>query len=468
MDELIFKRTTVLLLSTVVFFAFGNTLKAASMDESGFGEVLIYPYYTVNENLNTLFSVVNTTDDVKALKIKFLEGDNAQEVLNFNLYMSPKDVWSAALVAQGDGVELITTDTSCVALADQSTSFTTEFFIRDSGEDGSQRMRDGHFQIIEMGTVIDPVLGMAATQFNGRPHDCGAIEAAWQAGGQWAENSDQGMAANTGGLFGSALIVDVREGSAMSYRADAIKGFYSADRFMHTEPNNFEPTLASAAPVSTILYDDKAYVSHWNLGTDAISALLMRDKIHNEFVLASGIDAQTEFIVTFPTKHFYTQPENGPENPFTQTFSSVAGACEGMYPQFYDRESVTVDINPCGGIICPPLPEFLYEMCWSANVIHFYNSAEGMIAEVPSPILGSTNLLNFKTTPFSSGWVSFSRSHESAVLTDAESRWSYRGWPVTGFAVQKYTNSGAQPGLLAQYATVIQYAYTRNIQSALP
>ena len=82
---------------------------------------LIYPYYTVQSNggnaFNTYVSVVNTTDVVKVVKVRFREGKNSREVLDFNLYLSPNDVWTGAVIPSGTGASdpgrLITADTSC-------------------------------------------------------------------------------------------------------------------------------------------------------------------------------------------------------------------------------------------------------------------------------------------------------------------------------------------------------------------
>jgi hypothetical protein len=51
----------------------------------------------VNGNsFNTLMSVVNTTASTKAIKVRFREGRNSLEVLDFNVFLSPFDVWTAA------------------------------------------------------------------------------------------------------------------------------------------------------------------------------------------------------------------------------------------------------------------------------------------------------------------------------------------------------------------------------------
>ena len=77
-----------------------STAQAVNLNPDGLGQVLIYPYYTVNGGNLTILSVVNTTEDAKAVKVRFLEAENSQEVLDFNLYMSAYDVWTAAIMPQ--------------------------------------------------------------------------------------------------------------------------------------------------------------------------------------------------------------------------------------------------------------------------------------------------------------------------------------------------------------------------------
>ena len=54
-----------------------STAQAVNMNPDGLGQVLIYPYYTVNGGNVTLLSVVNTTGQGKAVKVRFLEGINS-------------------------------------------------------------------------------------------------------------------------------------------------------------------------------------------------------------------------------------------------------------------------------------------------------------------------------------------------------------------------------------------------------
>src|SRR4029078_12616721 len=82
--------------------------QAVNVNPDGLGQVLIYPYYTpradsLGNAYGTLMSVVNSTATAKAVKVRFLEGKNSREVLDFNLFLSPKDVWTAAIVPTANG-----------------------------------------------------------------------------------------------------------------------------------------------------------------------------------------------------------------------------------------------------------------------------------------------------------------------------------------------------------------------------
>src|SRR5262249_55941631 len=98
-----------------------NMASAVNLNPDGLGQVLLYPYYTVNNHQGTLLSVVNTTGVGKAVKVRFLEGYNSREVLDFNLFLSKYDVWTANVFKKsdaslgGDGAAIFTGDNTCTA-----------------------------------------------------------------------------------------------------------------------------------------------------------------------------------------------------------------------------------------------------------------------------------------------------------------------------------------------------------------
>ena len=92
-----------------------STAQAVFVNPEGHGQVLLYPYYTVEGGNDTYINLVNTTNEYKAVKVRILEAMNSQEVLDFNLYLSPQDHWSAVITADtnGAGAVIRTAGTSC-------------------------------------------------------------------------------------------------------------------------------------------------------------------------------------------------------------------------------------------------------------------------------------------------------------------------------------------------------------------
>lgn len=392
---------------------------AVNINPDGLGQVLIYPYYTVNAGNQTLVSVVNTTNDVKAVKVRFLEGRNSQEVLDFNLYLSPFDVWVGAVqeTTGGDatsGALLKTSDTSCTvpAIPEAGAPFLNyqyAFNLNDGGPYSLDRTREGHLEIIEMGRVVDDgdVSAAAGTSVEGVdpapgdtgaelataathitvdgarvPFDCDALDNAWRAGGVWADSAgDADIDEPNGGLFGGAAIINVNAGTNISYNADAIDGFFLVeDANLHADPGTIDPTLAAAQTddlggAQSRVFDNGTLITlDFESGNpDAVSSVFMHDAIFNEYVTTGSIGAASEWVVTFPTKllHLqlaedvtpggrlpFTAPDQDPDNAEDVVLAYVAGAgaCEPIDLDFYDREEDTPGNVPDDLEFSPPPP----------------------------------------------------------------------------------------------------------------
>ena len=90
-----------------------NAQAAMYLNPEGTGEVLLFPYYNAQNGNETSMHIVNTTDKAKAIKVRFMEYVNSQEVLDFNLYMSAGDHFAFTIFQSGDGGAIVTTDNSC-------------------------------------------------------------------------------------------------------------------------------------------------------------------------------------------------------------------------------------------------------------------------------------------------------------------------------------------------------------------
>src|SRR5437763_5662556 len=142
-----FKKTTLYTaLAGIGALGMAGTANAVHVNPDGLGQVLIYPYYTVQnagvaQPFNSLLSVVNSTASAKAVKVRFLEGRNSREVLDFNLYLSPKDVWTTAIIPTSDGGGIFTADKSCTTPTVSSSSASPTAFVNfaysGSNDDGA-------------------------------------------------------------------------------------------------------------------------------------------------------------------------------------------------------------------------------------------------------------------------------------------------------------------------------------------
>ncbi|MEO6689222.1 MAG: hypothetical protein ABIS07_04130, partial [Dokdonella sp.] len=323
-----------------VLLAFGfftSFAHAVYVNDKGTGQVLIFPYYTANGGNDTLFSIVNSTADGKALKVRFHEGYDGRSVLDFNVYLPPHGQWDAS-VSSSQGADslamLATGEGACTvpALAPtpgssnvHSVNFSTATFaganlisgptgLSDGGPTTPDRTREGHFDVIEMGTVTNASHGSltAITPTVGSPADCAHIASAWATGGYWASDATADLSPPSGGLYGTEFIINVAQGTMYATTAIAIDDFSNAPQ--HTQSGSPAPDLDSASRTAggkvraLVFANGKALQLDYENPVDAVSALFMTDALDDSFYRSAGIGATSDWIVTAPTKRYYVDP----------------------------------------------------------------------------------------------------------------------------------------------------------------
>lgn len=509
--------TNAIIAGVVGVAGIASVANAVNLNPDGLGQVLIYPYYTVNSGNNTLLSVVNTTDQGKAVKVRFLEGRNSREVLDFNLYLSPFDVWTAAVFGLTDtgAGNLLTDDNSCTvprikgspglpALPDgrryaDFKNFQYTGGNNESGPNGLDRTREGHFEMIEMGEVGNPDRGSldAITHDStGVPSNCLQVEKAWLstagAAGYWANVSqDLDMSPPGGGLFGSAFIVDVLNGTLIGYNAEAIDAFSAT--ILHTNPGSLLPSLSQAntspgIAQAIVFSSGSLVISDYPApaqAIDAVSAVFSHDAIFNEFTTAPSAGATSEWVVTFPTKNRYVdQAIVGATAiaPFTRIFP-IAGAT-GTAPvdinlSVFNREEgpdavfCSDPTDPVCLPFSPPPPEgdsTLPQLLWESNVITFN---QGTTVSGGSAILGSNLASNVQPSDLgvTDGWMRLGLYAAVAApgsLIDLHvsradnAGGQYFGLPATGFWAANFTNGEVTPGVLANYSGAFHHRGSRQ------
>lgn len=483
----VFKRKSIYLAVAAGLGAVGmaGTASAVNINSNGLGQVLIYPYYTVRGGADTYLSVVNTTNSVKAVKVRFTEGKNSREVLDFNLYLSPNDVWTGAVVATTAGAKLVTTDKSCTAPAIPAAGVDFVNYAYASGavgpgivttmtdnQDGEStsldRTREGYFEIIEMGVVTNATIAAGVTHSSaGTPANCGVVTTAAMTAlpGMGTGGGASALVAPQGGLTGTATLINVAAGVDASYDPVALAYFSNVN--IWDAPGSVQPDLTKASPATSVVFKGGAAItSNWTAFTaDAVSSLLMHDNVINEFVLDTATLSGTDWVVTMPTKRYYVPVDATPTasptiafqapavsgsyfavSPFTQSFYT-GGACEPVSLAYYNREEGTVS----SGIQFSPMPAAAGNaLCWESTVVTFNNSN----------VLSSSNVVNVPiSSTMQNGWLKATFNTATGgsrnlghymQSTDAVPN-TFRGLPVTGFMVRDFVN-GNVGGVLSNYA----------------
>lgn len=446
---------------------------AVNVNQNGLGQVLLYPVYTAEEGNVTAVHVTNTTNQIKAVKVRFVEGMNSQEVLDFNLYLSPNDVWTGGVVQTAEGAALVTTDKSCTAgalaaegqpfvtfLFDGSYNVPNTAFKRADSVNSAARTRVGHLEVIEMGNV-DPTLalpGATAGQAiihgaaTGTPGNCDAVRAAWNTGGVWLTNPDAGMTAPSGGLYGTATVVNVDKGTEFGVEVTALDNF-AGGAILHRQPGDEAPSLADSTLTATFPTGaSRTYAA----GEDAVSAVLMKQAIMNDFAYGAGLNAETDLVLTFPTKALYVnnggsvagafQPAAAVQ-PFTAGWNvDTSKACETISVGYYNREEGTKQLSVNQISPRPPQAEGI-ALCYETNVFSVGNSK----------VIGGEFVrtqLNLDSS-FQTGWISVGLTGTYNGITrqieDTTPAVTHTGLPVIGFAATQIQN-GNVGGLLSNYA----------------
>jgi hypothetical protein len=294
-------------LAAAVLAAVATTgVQAVNLSANETGEVLIFPFYNTNNGFVTQISLTNTQNQYKIVKVRFRESKESNDTLDFNIYFSPFDSWTAIVrdnPANGKA-NIVTTDETC--------TYPAKSFLQEPGTDfidlytavDADDTSEGYFEVIEVGNIADgtgpaidndqiaeinvngSVIGrLDGTEdisipaglkhdSDGMPEDCNVVFAAWAAGetgdggftrgalnefgfadddlgGLPVYGSSQGLndgvVAPTGGLTGYAIHLQASTGAAFVSDPAVIDNY--AFRPQHYRPDDADfyllPSLAS-------------------------------------------------------------------------------------------------------------------------------------------------------------------------------------------------------------------------------
>ncbi|HRQ57831.1 MAG TPA: hypothetical protein PLN31_10470 [Azoarcus taiwanensis] len=329
---------------------FAGSASAMEVAESGIGLYNILPYYSVQEGNATLIHITNTdTAHGKAVKVRFRGAEWSDDVFDFQVFLSPGDVWTGAVTRNGDVARMTTNDTSCTLPANINQDFITFRLV----EGGTAGTREGYVEILTMADIeyanptrvdnANSPLANAIKHVNGVPA-CGAAvsglqEGANSIGSATAPNQFTGdqLVAPTGSLMSYATVINVPASKAFTVAGTALE---PTEDFVGvaagTTTNYFRQAnaLIAASRVSD-LTDDGIFLGAGSVGTaagtglamyqfdmpdlstpiasgdtpdaqrDAVAAALARDAVAVEYVTDDGLRATTDVVFNQPVRRFF-------------------------------------------------------------------------------------------------------------------------------------------------------------------
>lgn len=439
---------------------------AVYVDPDGTGQALVFPYYTVNGEQQTVVSVVNTTSAAKVLQVNLREAYNGRLVLRFHVMLGAYDSWTATTFAAGDE------DAGRLALRDDSCTlprlkywtqpgtidggpwqalfpFDYSGNNADGGPTTPARTREGYLEIVERAVLTGELAGDAANR------NCAAFDNFIT----YAASSAL-VQAPRGGLRGSFAVIDVAEGTFFGGNAVAIEDFSARALFQPGEDlilfdafgaanaggGDLSARIFSLGRLQQLLYPSTRSV-------DALSALFMTDTLYGDVSEQAALGSHSEWIVTAPTKRFHVDGARRRTQiaPFRELFdeSVDGGSCVRFEATLYDRRGRLVPLRPLIGGVPPPTLPGDYALCHAVDVVSLRGGR-------PTPVLGSALGVEAGYSGMESvegalrltlGSLGTARTFLPPGITGP----GLRGLPVIGVEVVKYLNAAALPGRLANY-----------------
>ncbi|MEZ5593029.1 MAG: hypothetical protein R3F53_20915 [Gammaproteobacteria bacterium] len=455
------------------------TSQAVNLADDGLGEVALYQYYTARAGWQTFFRIINTSDDMVPVKVRFRRAADSEDVLDFVVALSPRDMWVAWTDSNVDGngnPGLITWDTSCLAPAPSPGNLSGWVSVPDTNRkyvtfkaDGAE---EGHVEMISLGRT-GPLLNVATDLYADTLHgpddtpDCQRFGAAFTPGASSFSNylatSLQFLEPNNT-LKANGYLINASTGQGMGYDPVMLANFFNPVGIddsvpallgeFFTAPPDFTYPDDFGSPLIAALYDEDApdlnfawppvsqvqvdtpfnllnfveeivllggdlqvpgpttVVDEWDDGIDAVSAVLTRRSVINEWAAretngASVSVFETEWVVTFPTRYppsnNYYYPYLGDGEPAIAPFTDGGTP---IHTALWNREErVTGCVSGIGqDTACQPNNNLPYEV----NVITFRGESRGPL--FPANRLGSQVVTNVPQSqmpvPYSPGeWL---------------------------------------------------------------
>jgi len=158
--------------------ASAQTTATPAVANNALGDLAIVPYYTVQEGWVTGVHVINTSSETQVVKFRLRRASDSLDALDFNIIMSPEDVWAGFISQDESGdISFSSNDTTCTAPAAVNGAFVMPDIYREGAE-------TGYVEVIAMGASDGSgPIDDAAVHVDDIPVNCEAVRSNFFASG---------------------------------------------------------------------------------------------------------------------------------------------------------------------------------------------------------------------------------------------------------------------------------------------
>lgn len=504
--------------------AAGAVADSLALSAGGIGHALIVPYFTAQGGNATVISLVNTdATNGKAVKVRFRGGANSDDILDFQVYMSPNDVWNGLVSKNAStGVaQFTTTDKTCTLPA--FTSGVAQSFITgrlpsySTATELANHTSEGYVEIFNMADI--PSHSATTSIFQsilhtaGAPRNCAATTLAVNTltdAADEAAAAGLGFGAPTTGLFGNWTIINVPQTTTFSGSMTAIRAlagtvdgwanytlfpqsatdasttavvvnvsadplFSAASATTISNEGSLGATAAGSVPITAAYYDlpDMSTPMIGAVGATSargqafrLTQALAVQSISNEYSTDPAVSAATDWAFSMPTRRYSVAFQYGTSVATgRRLFSSVAATNGATGTQFFFTANTSLSSD---------------RICVTAAGQSFYDRDEGsrtagavfspgsvatftFCGETSVTTFGSaaTSVLGAALTTQSTGASAFV-SGWGVVRTPNPSQGATNvGLPIMGNAFIKLTNPAASAGVSGTYGITSEHRFVK-------
>ncbi|MFM2450723.1 MAG: hypothetical protein RIS44_3173 [Pseudomonadota bacterium] len=491
--------------------AVATTATVLETSRDGIGHILLVPYFTAQGDNATLINLVNTdTVNGKAVKVRFRGAANSDDIFDFQIYMSPGDVWTGNVSRNAtSGLATLTTpDNSCTlpmsvrnnGAGGAGTPFVTSRLNSAlSGDALANGTREGYVEIFNMADI--PVDAAATSLYTSIKHNSSGVapctgtiflETLKLDPADAAAAEALGFRAPSTGLFANWTIINLTEAAAYSGAADAIVGRLVAGGAPGTGKIVFSPQmpttvtpaflevrtadpLLAGGQLAGAFYDLPDLSTPYTVGgavtiagaaaqADAVSDALAVNSVVNEYFTNPAVGGGTDWVVSSPSRR-YAVALNYAADPQVAVYNALNAAhyaagntsvvqgricVSGITPSYYDQSE-----RPNLGedyVVSPGTPTVL-RFCGETSVLSINGTGtmSSVLQSAIAPATGATAStgLNFGLA-YSDGWMRLATPGATGV-----------GLPIIGAAFSKARSGAAAAGTAANFGANVGHRYTR-------